>query len=139
MKSFALLLAAASALGLGCHDNSVPPPVQPRQDVYHTADATQVFFDSEYLRSDTAADTPTVIRDQAGLLHVTVPIRSVTDHQIRIDYRVIFFDRDHIEVDRSPWHDKFLTPNVPDSVTVVATNPRSEYFQVHFRYPEEGP
>ncbi len=138
MKSSLLLLAAASALAVGCHDNSVPPPVQPRQDVYHTADPTQVFFDSEALRSDTAADTPNVYRDPSGLLHVTVPVRNVTDHQIRIDYRVIFFDRDHQEIDRSPWHDKFLTPSVPDSVSITATNPRSEYFQVHFRYPEEG-
>jgi len=140
MKRSSLLLAAAASVfvgvGLGCSHDSVPPPIQPRQDVLRTGDPTQVFFDSEALRSDTAADTPNVFRDQSGLLHVTVPIRSVADRQIYVEYRVIFFDRDHQEIDRTPWHDKALPPNIPESISVTATTPRAEFFQVHFRYPE---
>lgn len=130
----ALLLALPVAIALaGC--NNVREPIQPRQDAYRTEYPEQIFLDSTNLRSDTAAETPNVIRDQAGLLHVTVPIRSVINRQLYVEYRAIFFDRDHLEIDRTPWHDKTLPANLPERVTVVSSNPRAEYFQVHFRYP----
>jgi hypothetical protein len=134
-SSFLLMSAVATALvGVGCN-NAVRDPIQPRQDVYHTGDPTQVFFDSFNLRNDTATDTPNVFRDANGLLHVTIPIRSVINKQLYVEYRVIFFDHDHQEIDRSPWRDKTLPANLPESVSITATNPRAEYFQVHFRYP----
>jgi hypothetical protein len=133
-SSFLLLAAASTLVAAGC-SHGVPDPIQPRQDVYHTGDPTQVFFDSDELRKDTATDTPTVFRDQNGLLHVTVPIRSTIPKQLYVEYRVVFFDRDHQVVDRSPWHDKTLPANIPESVNITATNPRAEFFQLHFRYP----
>jgi len=130
-----LALAAALLAGVvGC-TNAVQDPIEGRQDVYHAGDPTQVFLDSTDLRTDTAFDTPVVTRDSNGLLHVTVPIRSVIDKQLYVEYRVIFFDRDHQEVDRSPWRDKTLAANLPDRVTIVSTSPRAESFQLHFRYP----
>jgi hypothetical protein len=131
--SLALLCPAALAI-FGCSENSVPEPIQPRQDVYRPDDRAQIYYDSAELHSETAAGTPTVVRDSNGLLHVTVPIRSVVSKQLYVDYRVIFFDRDHREIDRSPWHDKFLTPNLPDSVTITSTSARAESFQMQFRY-----
>lgn len=133
-KNVALCALALSGL-IGCSNNYVRDPIQPRQDVYHSTDRVQIFFDSTDLRNDTAADTPSVIRDQNGLLHVTVPIRSVINKQLYVEYRVIFFDRDHQEIDRSPWRDKTLPANLPESVIVTSTTPRAESFQVHFRYP----
>ena len=133
-RKTALLLIAPVALAvLGC--NQVRQPIEPRQDVYRTGDPREVFFDSTELRGDTAADTPQVFRDQAGLLHVTVPIRSVINKQLYVEYRAIFFDRDHQEIDRSPWADKTLPANVPETISIVSTNPRAEFFQIHMRYP----
>lgn len=135
LKRLALMLLAPVALAVGCTPASdVPPPIQPRQDVYRPDDRAQIFFDSTDLRNDTAADTPSVYRDAAGLLHVSVHLRSVVNRQLYVEYRVIFFDRDHREIDRSPWQDKVLPANLPDSVTVTSTTPRAEAFQVQFRY-----
>ena len=117
----------------GC--NQVREPIQPRQDVYRTGRPEQVFFDSTDLRNDTAADTPSVVRDRHGLLHVTVPIRSVINKQLYVEYRAIFFDRDFQEIDRSPWADKTLPANLPERVSIVSTTPAAEHFQVQFRYP----
>jgi hypothetical protein len=133
-----LLLALTSPVlfvACGCSNNYVREPIEPRQDVYHADDRAQLFFDSTNLRNDTAADTPSVFRDQNGLLHVTVPIRSVINKQLYVEFRVIFFDRDHHEIDRSPWRDKTLPANLPESVSITSTTPRAESFQVHFRYP----
>jgi hypothetical protein len=122
------------ALLASCTSSTVPEPIQPRQDVYRPDDRAQIFYDSAQLHDETAAGSPTVVRDSNGLLHVTVPIRAVTEKKLYVDYRVIFFDRDHREIDRSPWHDKFLTPNLPDSVTINSTSAKAESFQVQFRY-----
>ena len=130
----ALVLAIAAALAIvGC--NQVRQPIQPRQDVYHVGSPEQIFLDSTDLRSDTDADTPQAVRDQFGHLQVTVPIRSVINKQLYVEYRAIFFDHDRQEIDRTPWMDKTLPANVPERVTVVSTDPRVESFQVHFRYP----
>jgi hypothetical protein len=133
LKRFAIVLPVAFAVA-GCTTSSVPEPIQPRQDIYHPDDRAQIYFDSAELHDQTAAGTPTVVRDANGLLHVTVPIRSVVNNKLYVDYRVLFFDRDHREIDRSPWHDKFLTPNLPDSVSINSTSPLADSFQVQFRY-----
>ena len=118
----------------GC-TNVVRDPIPARQDVYRSGDPQQIFLDSTDLRNDTAVDTPTVFRDQNGLLHVTVPIRSVINRQLYVEYRAIFLDRNHQEIDRSPWHDKTLPANLPESISVVGTNPQADFFQIHLRYP----
>ena len=135
MKRTALLLVVPAALAVAGCNNVVRDPIQPRQDTYRTGNPAQVFFDSTDLRNDTAADTPSVFRDPNGLLHVTVPVRSVINKQLYVEYRVIFFDRDHQEIDRSPWRDKTLPANVPETVTATSTTPKAESFQVHMRYP----
>jgi hypothetical protein len=122
------MLAAA-----GCH--SAPEPIQPRQDVYRPDSPAQVFLDNTDLRNDTAADTPDVFRDQNGLLHVTLPIRSVINKQLYVEYRAIFFDHTHREIDRSPWKDKTLPANLPESISITTTNPSAEFFEIHLRYP----
>ena len=129
-----LLMFPAALAVVGCA-NQVREPIQPRQDVYRVGRPEQIFFDSTDLRNDTAADTPQVFRDQAGLLHVTVPVRSVINKQLYVEYRAIFFDRDRQIVDRSPWADKTLPANVPEYVSITATVPTADSFQIHFRYP----
>lgn len=134
LKRNALVLFIPAAIAVaGC--NQVRDPIQPRQDVYRAGSPEQIFLDSTDLRNDIAADTPQVFRDQFGLLHVTVPIRSVINRQLYVEYRVIFFDSAHQEIDRSPWQDKALAANVPDNVTIVSRTANAASFQVHFRYP----
>lgn len=128
----ALLVPAFLALA-GC--NQVREPIQPRQDVYRAGSPEQIFLDSTNLRNDVAADSPQVFRDQFGLLHVTVPIRSVINRQLYVEYRAVFFDVANQEIDRTPWQDKALPANVPETVTIVSSSPRAASFQVHFRYP----
>ena len=135
LNRHALFLAAPLALAIAGCTNIVRDPIPGRQDVYHATDPQQIFLDSTGLRNDTAVDTPTVFRDQSGLLHVSVPIRSVINKQLYVEYRAIFMDRNHQEIDRSPWHDKTLPANLPETVTIVGTNPQADFFQVHFRYP----
>lgn len=133
-KPMFLTVVLPTALAVvGC--NQVRDPIQPRQDVYRTGSPEQIFLDSTDLRGDVAADTPQVFRDQFGLLHVTVPIRSLINKQLYVEYRAVFFDNDHQEIDRSPWKDKTLPANVPENVTIVSTNPQAQFFQIHFRYP----
>ena len=135
-RSMLIVAAGILAGAVGCA-NSVDEPITGRQDLYRASDPTQVFLDSSDLRNDTAFDTPAVTRDANGLLHVSVPVRSVINKQLYIEYRVIFFDRDRQEIDRSPWRDKTLAANIPDRVNVTSTSPRAESFQLHFRYPTD--
>jgi hypothetical protein len=134
-RSMLTLAAAVMLAGVVSCNNMVTDPIEGRQDVYHAGDPTQVFLDSTDLRNDTAFDTPVVTRDANGLLHVTVPIRSVINKQLYVEYRVVFFDHAGQEIDRSPWRDKTLAANIPDRININSTDPRADGFHVHFRYP----
>ena len=114
---------------LGC--DTVRPPIQGRQDPYVPA---QVHFDSDTLRRDTAVGTPVVSRDQAGILFVTVPIRSAINKTLYVDYRVTFFDRSGQPVSRLGPFTKTLEPNTPDQIQVNSTSNQAADFQIDFRY-----
>jgi Protein of unknown function (DUF1425) len=142
LRNFAMnrpLLGLAAAIltagFIGCASTPTEDPIEGRQDTVRAGDPRQIFFDSTGLRDDTALDAPVVTRDANGLLHVTVPIRSVIDKQLYIEYRVVFFDHNRQEIDRSPWRDKTLAAHLPDRVSINSTSPRAESFQLHFRYP----
>src|SRR5207245_7706098 len=108
----ARLVVMAGVLTLaGC--NQLRPPVEPRNDPYAGG---QVFVDTEELRRDIAVKPAMLTRDPAGLLHVTVPLRSVVDKQLHVQYRSTFFGRNHEVLDQSGWFDKTLAANTPDQV-----------------------
>jgi hypothetical protein len=125
-----LLLISALAL-TGCA-TGVNPPIEGRQDPFVPA---QVHFDSDQLRTDTAIGTPILTRDQFGLLHVALPIRSAVDHQLPAQYRVTFFDQNHVTLDQQSWIDKTLTANTPDQIDVNSVDKRAADFQIDLRYP----
>jgi len=127
MKYLAILIPL---LVLGC-DNIVLPPVQGRNDPY---DAKQVHFASEELRRDTAIGRPTVTRDPAGLLYVTLPVRDATDVRLYVDYRVTWFDDNRQPINQTSWFTKTLEARTPDQITVNSTSPKAADFQVDFRY-----
>jgi hypothetical protein len=114
----------------GC--NQMRPPIEPQSDPYL---GKQIYLDSYQLKSDTAVGTPIRSRDQFGILHVVVPIRSIIDKQLHVQYRVHFFDRNHNVVGELAWTDKTLTANTPDQIEVNSTGPAAEDFQMDVRYP----
>ncbi len=125
-----LIIAALTALSLaGCAVNA---PIQPRMDPYTPA---QIHMDSDQLRGDTAVGTPSVHRDDAGILFVTVPIRSAIDKTLYVDCYVTWFDHNGQPIgDRIGPKTITLDPNTPGSVTFNSTTPRAADFQVDFRY-----
>ena len=116
-------------LVFGC--SYVRPPVEGRQDPYTPS---QMHFDSERLREDTAMGTPVVTRDDSDLLHVQVPIRSAIPKTLYIDYRVTWLDRNGQVINRMGPFEKTLDANTPDSIQVNSTTPRAADFQIDFRY-----
>jgi uncharacterized protein YcfL len=124
-----LILLSLSTGLVGC---SVNPPIQPRMDPYSPS---QIHMDSDQLRSDTAVGTPNAHRDDAGILFVTVPIRSAIDKTLYVDCYVTWLDRNGQPIgDRMGPKTITLDPNTPSSVTFNSTTPRAADFQVDFRY-----
>jgi hypothetical protein len=123
-----ILLPVAAAL-VGC---AVNPPIQPRQDPFLPS---QIHVDSQELRDDTAVGTPNAHRDDAGILFVTVPIRSAIDKTLYVDAYVTWFDKNGQPIgERLFVKTLTLDPNTPSSITVDSTTPRAADLQVDFRY-----
>lgn len=123
LRAFCCLLLLA-----GC---GVRPPIEGRADPYRPA---QIHFDSEQLRIDTAVGTPILARNESNVLVVTIPIRSAIDKTLYVDYRVTFFDRTGVPIERYGPFTKTLDANTPDQITVNSTSTRAADFQVDFRY-----
>ena len=130
MKSIQLTVLLLSIVALGCQE-TVAPPIQARADPYGPQ---QHYVASEDLRRATAMGEPIVVRDEFGLLHVTVPIRSAVNNVLYIDYRVTFFDEQRQVIQRTGFFAKTLTDNVADQITFNSTSPRAADFQVDFRW-----
>lgn len=129
MRSALLSVAALALLMTGC----VKPPIEGRQDPYVP---TQVSFAAEDLRRMTAVMAPTATRDQANLLHISLPIRAATDKQLYIDYRVTFLDRNGQQTWQTGWMPKTLAPNVFDQITANSLSQRAEDFRVDIRWAQ---
>ena len=125
-----LILASVSTLLLlsAC---GVRPPIEGRLDPYQPK---QVHFAESSLKHETAVGEPAVARDENGMVYVTVPIRSETNKELYVDYRVTFFDSNRQELWKTGWFTRTLAPNIPDNITVNSTGPRAADFQVDFRY-----
>jgi len=128
MKQFVTLALLVTLIGC---NNSVRAPKVGRDDPY---EAQQMHFASEELRHDTAVGKPIVSRDLAGLLFVSVPVRSAIDKTLYVDYRVTFYDQTGQEVGKTSWSHMTLESNVPQRVTVNSTTTRATDFQMDFRY-----
>src|SRR4051794_5859639 len=122
-------IALVSFALTGC--TGVNPPKLPRSDPYT---AQQIHVDSEQLRRDTAVQAPIVKRDQANLLHVTVPLRSAINKTLYVDYYVTFFDHDGQVISRMGPVTKVLQANTPDSISFNSTDARAVDFQLDLRY-----
>jgi hypothetical protein len=128
-QAFIAIALFALAPFVGC--TGVNPPKLPRSDPYLPQ---QIHVDSEQLRRDTAVGTPIVRRDDAGLLHVTVPLRSAISKTLYVDCYVTFFDRDGQVISKMGPFTKVLQANTPDSIAFNSTDARAAEFQVDLRY-----
>ena len=132
-KSFPIVLTAVLTLALaaGC---GVKAPLEGRNDPF---EPSQIHFAQSSLKKRTAVRAPSVSRDENGqILFVTVPIRSTTNQQLYVDYRVTWFDRNGQRLSETGWATKTLAPNTPDEITVNSTTPRAADFQVDFRWAQ---
>ena len=128
MNRLMLIPLSLAIMAVGC---GVRPPIEGRLDPYQPK---QVHFDSNSLKHETAVGEPAVARDENGNVYITVPIRSETNKELYVDYRVTFFDRNHQVLNQTSWFTKVLTPKVPDQIMVNSMTPRADDFQIDFRW-----
>ena len=127
MGLLSAVLVAAAVSVTGC----VKAPIEGRQDPYQS---NQINFAQEDLRRMTAVMAPVVARDQANLMHVSVPIRAATNKQLYVDYRFTFLDANGQENSRTGWMTKTLAPNVFDQIEANSLSPRAADFRMDLRW-----
>ena len=85
------------------------------------------------LRNRIVARRPQIMQDEAGLMFVTVPVRSTTERQLTIEYRATFFDRNREVIQETTWFPKTLPPFTQETLTLNSTSPRADDFQFDIR------
>lgn len=124
-----LVAVVLSAWALGCTPR-VRGPVEPREDV---ARWPQIQIADRQLARRIAVRQPVVSTDEAGLLYVTVPVRSTTQRQITIEYKVAFFDRQRNPIQETTWFPKTMTPLSQETIRFNSTSNRADDFQLTIR------
>lgn len=124
-------LILAGLLLVGC---GVKKPIEGRLDPYPFG---QIRFADKELAGMTAIGVNGAQRDEAGLLRLHVPIRSASNRQLRIEYRVIWLDQTGapLNVDAG-WLPKTLEPNVQDYIVTNSLSPRAAQFELSLRWAE---
>ncbi|MGA2496276.1 MAG: hypothetical protein ABSH20_00960 [Tepidisphaeraceae bacterium] len=113
----------------GC--NQVTPPIEGRADPYP---ASQINLASQDLRDKTAISPPIVDR-RNGILFVTVPIRSASNYDLHIDYRVTFFSTNGSILYQGPWEPmQTLIHNVPSELRFNSTTSEAADWRLDLRY-----
>jgi hypothetical protein len=125
-----LILTAVALLPLAGCQPRVRGPIEPREDL---SPWPQIMLAERDLARRIAVRQPVVERDPAGLLFVTVPIRSTTQRPMTIEYRSTFYDRNHTPIFQSTWFPKTMTPFTQDTISANSTSNRAEDFQIDIR------
>ena len=128
----ALLCSALSGVmaagPLACQSEA---PVTGRAETYEYPWLT---VGSGDLRAKTRVGDARRVRDESGLLYVSVPVRNTSDLQLYVAYRVTFFDQNQSEL--SVYRGTLtLPPNAIREATANSTSPRAESFQMELNYP----
>jgi hypothetical protein len=132
MKPLALGFAALSLWAVGC---AAPPPasdgpVAPQSDRLHPM---PVVFTNSDLAAQTYVGTITKTIDQAGLMHLTVPIRAV-GYDVTIDYRFTYRDGTGAYIDEpTSWQTRTLHAGTFESIEGVAPSPQGKEFELDVR------
>jgi hypothetical protein len=118
------------AAGLAGCTTEQAPPSQPMAPV-----PAQVDFSDSDLRGDLGVGTVRMWRDPSQLLHVTVPVRNLTQTPMPIDWRVTYYDVNGIPLDApTGWAAITLSPNVFQDVMSNCWTPRGYDFKMDLRY-----
>ena len=134
MKRTILILCGvilSSAILAGC---GVKKPIEGRLDPYPYG---QIRFADKELSDMTAVGVNGAQRDEAGLLHLHVPIRSASNKQLHVEYRVIWLDQSGAPLNPDAgWMTKTLEPNVQDYIVTNSLTPRATQFELSLRWAE---
>jgi hypothetical protein len=123
--TFALALSAAACAP------RIGGPVEPRED---PSGIPQINLTSRELQDRLAVRAPLVQQDEAGLLHVTVPVRNSTARQMTIEWRVTFFDSNRAPIGTpTTWFPQTMSPHAQQQIVFNATSPRTDDFQLDIR------
>lgn len=124
----AAMMTVFSACLAGCQSEA---PLTARGEDY---DHPWLTVGSKDLRASTKVDDARRTRDEAGLLHVSVPVRNVTDKQLYIDYRVTFFDQNEMEL--QTYRNTMTIPaRGIRNATANSTSPKADSFRMELTYP----
>jgi len=124
------VLAVALTFPLAGCQQPIPGPIEPRED---PAGWPQIQIADRDLRNRIVVRRPQIMQDEAGLMFVTVPVRSTTERQLTIEYRATFFDRNHEVIQETTWFPKTLPPFTQETLTLNSTSPRADDFQFDIR------
>ncbi|HZL35718.1 MAG TPA: DUF1425 domain-containing protein [Tepidisphaeraceae bacterium] len=129
LKTFSMIFAALMVVGC----NQPRGPIEPNAVAF--GNSRQIYADSYKLKEQTNIDEPPrMTKDQFGLLHIMVPVRSTIDRPFTLQYRVTFFDRDHQVASQQNWSDLAMNPNTPERIETASSGP-AEDFEVDLRLP----
>lgn len=118
-----------AAVLAGCQSEA---PLAARQEQY---DYPWLMVGSKDLRASTMVSDARRSRDDAGLLHVSVPIRNVTDKQLYVDYRVTFYDRNQMPLPQEYRNTLTIPARTARDAKFNSTSPKAETFQMEITYP----
>lgn len=128
-KALGVTLAALTLLSLaGCAKQRAP--IEPKEDIHPWP---QIMLSDRDLARRLVVRQPVIERDAAGLLYVTVPVRTTTERQLTIEYRSTFYDRNHTPIFQSTWFPKTMTPFTQDTLQVNSSSNRAVDFQIDIR------
>jgi len=132
--AFVLTLGSLLFVLAGC---GVKAPVQPRQDPFLPSQIHMAGPKAEELRKLTAVDAPRLARDEEGrLLYVLVPVRSASNYDLYVDYRVSFLDANGMLLSQTGWLPKTLRANAYEEIQVNSMSPRAADFRMDIRFSQ---
>ncbi len=120
----------------GC--NPGPPPSDgPAPGIPEELSSPQVNFTSTDLQRSTRIGTVTRTIDGNGIMHLTVPVRAVTDSDITVDYRFTYLDENHALVDQpAGWQAQTLHAGTFEYIQGNAPSARARDFALDLRYAQ---
>lgn len=129
MKSTLLIAIALMLVGCG-----VKKPIYPRQDPYQYRQESMTDKD---LKNMTAIERKTLARDPSGILRMQAAIRSASNKQLHIEYRVLWKDEMGMVLNPDQgWLTKLLEPNVQDYIQANSLSPRAVDYEIGLRWAE---
>lgn len=130
MRMLSVLTLLGLTLLAGC---GVKSPISGRSDPYFRE---QVHFTDADLANKTAVGQPVPER-RDGLLFVSVPIRSASNNDLHIDYRVTFFNQQGSPIEQTGWLGGTTLPaNTPSFLRFNSTTANAADFQVDVRWAQ---